>query len=730
MLVTLTMCVGESYARFGGFRHDPQPQSNGLNGVRVASSNVAHAVGEEGRVSKSGTVTMPAVDTATHHYEYVFVPGWIYVYDIDNGHAFVKTISVPTTAGPRGQAVSPSDGMLYISYGGDGGKYGNGSMLQYNLIRDSIGWVKNYSHGIDSHAITPDGKTIYMPDGELSLDGKWYIVNASDGSETGVITTNGHGPHNTCVNLSGTRVYMGERNPNNVGNDSFYVASTSTNQVTKSVGRMQNGVRPFTINGAETFAFVTITEMLGFQVCDLTARTVPYTIDLTTMGFPKSTCTGSTCQTIPSHGISLSPDEREIYVVDNANSYIHVFDVSRIAQHVAPVKVADIKLQNLFVGSDSGCVYDCVKSGWVHHSLDGRYVYVGQSGDVISTATRTIVANLPALKNSREMLEIDWKNGVPVATSTRTGLGYITTPSPPSAPGLLAPPNGGSNALPSLTLTWHPSALAFAYRIQVATDSLFGSLFLEDSTLTTTSRLVSGLATNTVYYWRVRAKNIYGWSAFSARWYFSTGSILPIQLASLTGELSNGNNVVLRWTTISEINNYGFYVERRKEGATSFDSLNAFIPGAGTTLEAQHYSWTDQHVEPGTYDYRLVQVDLDGLENYSPVISVSVSRLTGVGDAPMPKEFSLMQNQPNPFNPSTIIRYALPSQSNIRLEIFDVLGQRVALVADGRQELGYHEQPWNASSVASGMYFYRLEAASISDPGKSFTQVRKMLLLK
>ena len=128
-----------------------------------------------------------AADSSVHHFEYVFPDGWIYIFNIDSGHALVDSLPVPTTAGVRGVTVSPSDGMLYISYGGDGAGNGNGSLLQYSLLRDSVGWNVHYSHGIDSHAITPDGTTIFMPSGELTKDGKWYVVSTADGTEQGVI---------------------------------------------------------------------------------------------------------------------------------------------------------------------------------------------------------------------------------------------------------------------------------------------------------------------------------------------------------------------------------------------------------------------------------------------------------------------------------------------------------------------------------------------------------------
>src|SRR5262249_24616131 len=164
-------------------------------------------------------VVLPAVVTraattypppSTAHYEYVFVDGSMDVYDIDNGFSLVYSTSLPTSAGTRGAVASPATGMLYISYGGDGGTNGNGSLLKYDLLHNTLVWQQSYPFGIDSMAITPDGKTIYMPDGEFSGNGTWYVLDAGTGSVIGSISA-GTGPHNTVVGLNGAHAYLGGR---------------------------------------------------------------------------------------------------------------------------------------------------------------------------------------------------------------------------------------------------------------------------------------------------------------------------------------------------------------------------------------------------------------------------------------------------------------------------------------------------------------------------------------
>ncbi len=185
---------------------------------------------------------------------------------------------------------------------------------------------------------------------------------------------------------------------------------------------------------------------------------------------------------------------------------------------------------------------------------------------------------------------------------------------------------------------------------------------------------------------------------------------LPVELAEFTGRKAE-QGVELLWRTASELNNAGFEVERKSQGAT-WNTLG-FVRGAGTTTEAQSYSFIDR-TATGKVQYRLKQIDFDGQFEYSNVIEV---------DAGLPKTFALEQNYPNPFNPTTIINYQLPTASTVSLKIYDVLGKEVATLVNARQEAGSYNFTFNASNLASGIYFYRLQAGS-------FVQTKKMMLVK
>jgi hypothetical protein len=207
---------------------------------------------------------------------------------------------------------------------------------------------------------------------------------------------------------------------------------------------------------------------------------------------------------------------------------------------------------------------------------------------------------------------------------------------------------------------------------------------------------------------------------------------VPIQLAMFLASVTQDNDVQLEWSTVSEINNYGFFIERRNEGEASFTELpNSFRPGAGTTLEPRQYAWTDDAPAAGTYYYRLRQVDLNGDQSWSYEIVVTVTGVLSVShEAWNPSEFSLHGNFPNPFNPSTAISFDLPHASYVSLNVFDVEGKLVAELIEGERPAGQLSVTWNAVDVPSGVYFCRLEARNLSNASGRFLGTKKMLLLK
>lgn len=199
---------------------------------------------------------------------------------------------------------------------------------------------------------------------------------------------------------------------------------------------------------------------------------------------------------------------------------------------------------------------------------------------------------------------------------------------------------------------------------------------------------------------------------------YKTDASIPVELTSFVAKVVD-RDVILNWSTATETNNLGFEIERRSLNSDNWNSIG-FIKSAGTTTEPQQYSFRDSKLQTGKYAYRLKIVDLDGTYDYSNVIEVEVG---------LPQEFALNQNYPNPFNPTTTINFALPFESRVTLTVFNVLGEKVAVLFDGIKSAGYHDVVFNASNFASGMYIYSIEAKSV-DGSKKFNAVKKMMLMK
>jgi hypothetical protein len=189
------------------------------------------------------------------------------------------------------------------------------------------------------------------------------------------------------------------------------------------------------------------------------------------------------------------------------------------------------------------------------------------------------------------------------------------------------------------------------------------------------------------------------------------GTVVPVELTSFTAK-ANGTEVTLTWSTATELNNYGFEVQRKVLGG-EFSTV-AFVKGHGTTTQKNEYSFLDQNLDEGKYSYRLKQVDLDGKFEYSKIIEVEVISITS---------YSLGQNYPNPFNPSTTITYALKEKCDVKLTLLNSLGEELAILVNEEQDKGFHKVEFGGSKLSSGVYFYKLHA------GK-YIETKKMILLR
>lgn len=189
---------------------------------------------------------------------------------------------------------------------------------------------------------------------------------------------------------------------------------------------------------------------------------------------------------------------------------------------------------------------------------------------------------------------------------------------------------------------------------------------------------------------------------------------LPVEMTSFTATL-RGSSALLQWSTATEINNAGFKIERSLEDSGNWYQI-AFINGAGVSNVPKYYSYEDKNLAPGAYSYRIKQIDNDGTETiYTPISKVDIGMSNG---------FQLCKNYPNPFNPSTEIRFSVSQDGNATLRVYNIIGQEIETLFSGHARAGHYiTATFNASRLASGIYFARLEYN-----GKSLVQ--RMILTK
>jgi hypothetical protein len=192
------------------------------------------------------------------------------------------------------------------------------------------------------------------------------------------------------------------------------------------------------------------------------------------------------------------------------------------------------------------------------------------------------------------------------------------------------------------------------------------------------------------------------------------GTPMPVELSSFSAVILE-NGIKLKWRTETELNNYGFEVQRSISNVQSQRwQLLGFIDGHGNSNSPNDYSFVDESATDGKYYYRLKQIDTDGTIEYSKIIEIDLGIVVN---------YELNQNYPNPFNPSTTISFSLPVSNNVSLKIFNALGEEIITLIESFLEPGVHTYTFNAEDLATGLYVYQLSTSEI-------TQTRKMLYLK
>ena len=316
----------------------------------------------------------------------------ILVFDIDHDFRFVKRIPTWRVApdgkpeNVKGIAASAATGLIYVTN------------LSRTMALDAVSgkrvWDRPYKGGCDRLAISPDGKVLYIP----QLEGnQWNVVDAATGRLVTSIESKS-GSHNTICSLDGRSVYLaGLKSP------SLLVADTRDYRIAKSAGPFSNAIRPFTVNASGTLCFVNVDGLLGFEVGDLRSGQKLYRVEV--QGYRQGPVKRHGC---PSHGIALTPDEKELWVADGANNSIHIFDSSVMP----PRQTSSVRLRDL--------------PGWISFSMDGRFA-LSSTGEIIDAASKRIVATLQDETGrevqSEKMLDLAIVNDRVVRAGCQFGVG-------------------------------------------------------------------------------------------------------------------------------------------------------------------------------------------------------------------------------------------------------------------------------------------------------------------
>lgn len=339
---------------------------------------------------------------AIKRYLYVATPGirnyleygghGLVVFDIDNNYQFVKRIP---TAGldaegkpinVKGICASLATNSIYIS---------TITTLQcIDLTTEKVKWERKYDEGCDRMAISPDGKTIYLPTFEKDY---WSVVDAATGDVKQKIVLNS-GAHNTVFGLNGKEVYLaGLRSPY------LTVVNAQKPTETRQVGPFSASIRPFTVNGKQTLCFVNVNDLLGFEIGDLKTGKMLHRVVVS--GVQKGPVKRHGC---PSHGVGLTPDEKEVWVVDGANQQVHFFDATVMPSR----QIGSLSLRD--------------QPGWITFSLDGKHAYPS-TGEIIDVATHKIITTLQGENgqgvHSEKMIEVHFNGQKPVQLGDQFGLG-------------------------------------------------------------------------------------------------------------------------------------------------------------------------------------------------------------------------------------------------------------------------------------------------------------------
>ena len=368
----------------------------------------------------------------------------------------------------------------------------------------------------------------------------------------------------------------------------------------------------------------------------------------------------------------------------------------------------------------------------LHHIACRQPADAGFSSLIVNdstlTSTSRIVSGLSQL--TTYYWRVNAKNSG--GTSGWSPVWNFRTKGIPTIVTLLLPPNNAVNIPATYTFRWSKAydqtnkLFVSNYWFELVTDTVSMSNLLRDSSLTDTSRIVTGMSSNTTYYWRVKAKNEIGWGNFAQWFRFTTVLIAPaapLLVLPLNGSYNQTSTVRFTWNKSLYAASYRLQV--------SLDSLFTNMVVNDSTLTDSTIVVTNLTTNK-YYWWRVNAKNVIGTSPYSAVWKFGTF-FVGLNQSgtEIPKEYSLYNNYPNPFNPVTKIRFDIPLLRGVSkgqgvltsLTIFDVLGREVGTLVNEQLQPGTYEVDWNAANYPSGIYYYTIKTTS-------FSQTKKMVLIK
>lgn len=354
-----------------------------------------------GGVILGGEAFATAAEDGARRLLYVTVPDGaggskghgIYIFDIDDGHKFVRKIDVPDMGGTRGVCASPATDKIYYAHG-------NTKLACMDLRTEKKLWENVYPKsegGADRIQITPDGKKLYVPSGWWSSDPHNKVVDAATGKLiTKIHVSDAGGCHNTIVSLDGMRVYCAS-----IRFNYLTVVDAATDKIIRRVGPIDNMIWPHTFNGKQTLSFCNVDHIVGFEVCDLQTAKKLHTVRVKGLEDQRRRC----------HGIGMNPDETEVWLVDQDRKRHYIFD----ATVMPPVEKGYVDV-------------NAKTHGWITFSMDGAYAYP-DSGDVIDAKTKKTLTRLrdadgnPVM--SSKFIEIHFRGKDAVRVGQQMGMGRV-----------------------------------------------------------------------------------------------------------------------------------------------------------------------------------------------------------------------------------------------------------------------------------------------------------------